>query len=96
MGCGINVDVASDGLMTRSDDAPENASSQGMLCVKGRFGFEFVNHKDRLTRPFIRRNGMFEEATWDEALDLVADKFVEYRGAFGALARPRARMKTAM
>lgn len=86
VGCGIKLDVAGDGLITRSDDAPGNASSQGMLCVKGRFGFEYVNHRDRLTKPLIRRNGMLEEASWDEALDLVADKFVEYRGSFGALA----------
>jgi formate dehydrogenase alpha subunit len=86
VGCGIKLDVTPEGLLMRSDDAPENASSEGMLCVKGRFGFEFVNHRDRLQTPLIRRNGMFEEASWDEALDYVADKFVEHRGAFGALA----------
>jgi formate dehydrogenase alpha subunit len=86
VGCGIKLDVAGDNGIVRSDDQPLNASSQGMLCVKGRFGFEYVNHRDRLTRPLIRRNGMLEEATWDEALDLVADKLVEHRGSFGALA----------
>lgn len=86
VGCGIALDVAADGTLIRSDDQPKNASSQGMLCVKGRFGFEYVNHHDRLGVPLIRRNGMLEEATWDEALDLVAQKFVEHRGAFGALA----------
>jgi formate dehydrogenase alpha subunit len=86
VGCGIKLDIAANDLIVRSDDQPANASSQGMLCVKGRFGFEYVNHRDRLKTPLIRRNGMLEEATWDEALDLVADKFVEYRGSFGALA----------
>jgi formate dehydrogenase alpha subunit len=86
VGCGIKLDVADTGLIVRSDDAPKNESSQGMLCVKGRFGFEFVNHRDRLKTPLIRRNGVLEEASWDEALDLVAKKFVQYRGAFGALA----------
>jgi formate dehydrogenase alpha subunit len=86
VGCGVKLDVTSEDLIMRSDDAPRNASSQGMLCVKGRFGFEYVNHRDRLKTPLIRRNGMLEEATWDEALDLVADKFVEFRGSFGALA----------
>jgi formate dehydrogenase alpha subunit len=86
VGCGIKLDVAANDLIVRSDDSPPNPSSQGMLCVKGRFGFEFVNHRDRLKTPLIRRNGVLEEATWDEALDLVADKFVEYRGSFGALA----------
>jgi formate dehydrogenase (NADP+) alpha subunit len=86
VGCGIKLDVTADGLITRSDDEPRNNSSQGMLCVKGRFGFEYVNHRDRLKTPLIKRNGAFEEASWDEALDLVADKFVQYRGSFGALA----------
>jgi formate dehydrogenase alpha subunit len=86
VGCGIKLDVSDQNLIVRSDDEPRNDSSQGMLCVKGRFGFEYVNHRDRLTQPLIRRNGMLEEASWDEALDLVADKFVEYRGSFGALA----------
>ncbi len=86
VGCGIKLDVTNDGVITRSDDEPGNNSSQGMLCVKGRFGFEYVNHSDRLKTPLIKRNGVFEQASWDEALDLVADKFVEYRGSFGALA----------
>jgi formate dehydrogenase alpha subunit len=86
VGCGIKLDVAANDLLVRSDDSPANASSQGMLCVKGRFGFEFVNHRDRIKTPLIRRNGVLEEATWDEALDLIADRFVEYRGSFGALA----------
>src|SRR5712692_8785262 len=88
VGCGIKLDVTLDDRLVRSDDAPKNHSSQGLLCVKGRFGFEYVNHRDRLTRPLIRRDGMLTEATWDEALDLVADKFVEFRGfqKFGALA----------
>jgi formate dehydrogenase alpha subunit len=86
VGCGIKLDVSDQNLIVRSDDEPRNDSSQGMLCVKGRFGFEYVNHRDRLTQPLIRRNGMLEEASWDAALDLVADKLVEYRGSFGALA----------
>ncbi|MGI9146345.1 MAG: formate dehydrogenase subunit alpha [Chloroflexota bacterium] len=86
VGCAIKLDVSADDRIVRSDDEPANASSQGMLCVKGRFGFEYVNHPDRLTRPLIRRNGRLEQASWDEALELVADKLVEHRGSFGALA----------
>ena len=86
VGCAIKLDVSADDTIVRSDDQPANPSSQGMLCVKGRFGFEYVNHRDRLKQPLIRRNGQLEVASWDEALDLVADKFVEHRGSFGALA----------
>ena len=62
----------------------------GLLCVKGRFGTSFVNHPDRLTQPLIRRAGGLEPATWDEALELVADKFAEHRGAFGAFSSAKA------
>jgi formate dehydrogenase alpha subunit len=86
VGCGIKLDVAENDLIVRSDDSPPNESSQGMLCVKGRFGFEFVNHRERLKTPLIRRNGVLEEASWDEALELVAENFAKYRGSFGALA----------
>jgi len=47
----------------------------GSTCVKGRFGLDFVARKDRLTTPLIKKNGEFVEASWDEALDLVAGKF---------------------
>jgi formate dehydrogenase alpha subunit len=86
VGCAIKLDVSAEDTIVRSDDQPANPSSQGMLCVKGRFGFEYVNHRDRLKQPLIRRNGQLEVASWDEALDLVADKLVEHRGSFGALA----------
>lgn len=54
----------------------EGPANEGHLCVKGRFGIaDFVNHESRIKTPLIKRDGVFEEATWDEALDLVADRF---------------------
>jgi predicted molibdopterin-dependent oxidoreductase YjgC len=52
----------------------EGGPNQGALCVKGRFGYDFINHKDRLTRPLIRRGDTWEETGWDEALDVVAER----------------------
>jgi formate dehydrogenase alpha subunit len=49
------------------------------LCVKGRFGFDFVNHEDRLKTPLIKKNGKFVAAGWDEALTLVAQKLGSYK-----------------
>lgn len=49
--------------------------NNGHLCVKGRYGYDFIYSKERLTTPLIRENDGFREASWDEALDLVADKF---------------------
>ena len=57
--------------------------SGGMLCVKGRFGFDFVGHRDRLTHPLVRRDGRLEPAGWDEALDLVARRLAEISEQFG-------------
>ena len=53
------------------------APNQGRLCVKGRFGYDFIYSPERLTMPLIKTNGEFREASWDEALDLVADKLKE-------------------
>ncbi len=89
VGCGIRVS-ASNGQLVQVDDDPQNRSSLGLLCVKGRFGTAFVNHPDRLTEPLIRRAGGLEPASWDEALDLVAEKFAEHRGAFGAFSSAKA------
>ena len=90
VGCGIRI-TAEDGQLVHVDDDPDNRSSQGLLCVKGRFGTAFVNHSDRLTQPLIRRpSGRLEPASWDEALDLAAEKFAEHRGAFGAFSSAKA------
>jgi predicted molibdopterin-dependent oxidoreductase YjgC len=52
------------------------APNKGRLCVKGRFGYDFIYSEDRLKTPLIKKkDGEFREASWDEALDLVADKF---------------------
>jgi formate dehydrogenase alpha subunit len=56
-----------------------NPSNKGRLCVKGRYGYEFVNHPDRLTKPLIKSDGEFSEATWDDALNLVAEKLSKYK-----------------
>ncbi|OCA87215.1 formate dehydrogenase subunit alpha [Pseudobacillus wudalianchiensis] len=54
-----------------TSEAPVNAIS---TCVKGKFGWDFVNSEERLTTPLIRKNGEFVQATWKEALSLVASK----------------------
>lgn len=56
---------------------PAGPANHGQTCVKGRYGLDFVNHADRLVHPMIRRGGTLVEATWDEALDTVADRLVD-------------------
>lgn len=71
-GCLINLHVKDDRVIGASGaDGPAN---HGFTCVKGRFGVDFVHHPDRLTTPLIKENGEFREASWDEALSLVASR----------------------
>ena len=68
-------------------EAYDGPSNKGLLCVKGRSGsFDFVHHPSRITDPLIKNKetGKFEKATWDEALDLVASKFMEIKKKYGS------------
>ena len=91
VGCGIKAQVDESDRIIQMLDDPDNESSVGMLCVKGRFGYTFVHHEDRLKTPLVRRNGELTEATWDEALDYVAHQLVEYQGdSFATFASAKA------
>lgn len=61
-------------------DAPANGIS---TCIKGKFAWDFVNSEKRLTTPLIREKGQFREASWDEALDLVARRLLNVRDIHG-------------
>jgi predicted molibdopterin-dependent oxidoreductase YjgC len=79
VGCQVYLGIRSGEIISVRGDK-EGPSNAGHLCVKGRFGVaDFVHNKDRLTKPLIKKNGKFEEATWDEALDLVAAKLKTYK-----------------
>ncbi len=60
------------------------APNDGSLCVKGRFGFDFIHSPERLTKPLVRKNGELTETTWDEALDFVAGKLSKIKGTHGS------------
>nr|WP_241993975.1 formate dehydrogenase subunit alpha [Mesobacillus foraminis] len=67
-------------LKVQPSEGPVNAIS---TCVKGKFGWDFVNSEERITKPLIRKNGVFVESTWDEALHLVADKLGSTNEQYG-------------
>ncbi len=91
VGCGIAVSVRDDQrIALMADDVPGNTSSQGMLCVKGRFGSGFIHARDRITAPMVRRDRRWREVSWDEALEAAAEGLVRHRGRFGALASAKA------
>jgi formate dehydrogenase alpha subunit len=90
VGCQMNLKVKDDYLY--AVEAPfESAPNYGMLCVKGRFGVDFVRHPGRVPKPLIRTNreegrsakAIWREASWDEALDLVADQLLKIHQEHG-------------
>ena len=77
--------VVKDGKIVDTE-AAEGPSNKGLLCVKGRSGsFDFVHSPERLTHPLIKNKetGEFEQASWEEAPDLVASKFLEIKKKYG-------------
>lgn len=80
VGCGIYLGIRGDTIVSVRGDTESPVNRHGNLCVKGRFGYEFVNSPERLTNPLVKKNGKFYEVSWDEALDLVANRLVKYRG----------------
>jgi len=95
VGCSIYLGIRNNEVVgVRGDE--ESPINRGGLCVKGRYGYGFINHPDRLTKPLIRREGrgkdvkvdgnfkdVFRESSWDEALELVARKLSEIKGEHG-------------
>ncbi|CZE47866.1 molybdopterin oxidoreductase Fe4S4 subunit [Campylobacter geochelonis] len=80
-GCGIDLYVQ-DGRIVDAKPTLHHHVNDGELCLKGMFGWEFVNSKKRITKPMIRKkdgvydkNGTLVEVSFDEAYDFVANKF---------------------
>jgi formate dehydrogenase major subunit len=76
--CGVGCQLwlhVQDGRIVKVTGVEEAEPNRGRLCVKGRFGYDFIYSPDRLTSPLIRENGELRKASWDEALDYVADRF---------------------
>ncbi len=76
--CGVGCQQmlhVKDGEIVKVTGVEEAEPNKGRLCVKGRFGYDFIYSDERLKTPLIKENGEFREASWDEALNLVTDKF---------------------
>ena len=84
VGCQIDLSIK-DEYIYRVDAPFDVAPNYGMLCVKGRFGTDYVKHPGRVKTPLIRANRdegrsaqpVWREATWDEALDTIAEKYAD-------------------
>ena len=100
VGCQLTYNIKDNKII--SVDGRDGPSNHNRLCVKGHYGFDYVHHKQRLTKPLIRKPGVpkhadftmdpanplayFREASWEEALDLAADKLKEIRDTKGKTA----------
>ena len=89
VGCQLNLEVNRFGKVIRSVPEISSPVNKGQGCFKGKFGLDFVNHKERLKTPLIRRDGKLEKATWDQALDYLAERLQTYKGSsFAMLTAP--------
>ena len=82
VGCQLYLHVK-DNKVVKVTGVEEVAPNYGSLCVKGRFGYEFLHHPERLKKPLIKENGKFREASWEEAIQLVANKLKEIKERSG-------------
>jgi formate dehydrogenase major subunit len=86
-GVGCSFDVWTKGREILKVDPQIQAPANGIsTCIKGKFGWDFVNSEERLTKPLIREGDAFREATWDEALNLIASKFTDIKEKHGSQA----------
>jgi formate dehydrogenase major subunit len=82
VGCGINLEVL-DGRVIGVLPSKTHPVSEGGLCIKGWNAHAFVHHQDRLRTPLIHEGNGFREATWDEALSLVAERLRATKATHG-------------
>jgi predicted molibdopterin-dependent oxidoreductase YjgC len=82
VGCKMDLHIK-DNLIYRVRAPFDAAPNYGKLCVKGRFGHDFLWHPDRLTTPLIRRHRTLEPASWDEALTLIAERLGRIKAQSG-------------
>jgi formate dehydrogenase major subunit len=82
-GCGFYL-VVDNGRAVGLEYLTEHPVSQGSLCPKGNAALEVLAHPDRLTQPLLKSKGRLQEATWDQALDLIADRLTAIRDSSGA------------
>ncbi len=85
-GVGCQLELNADpkaNKVVRVTTEPGMGLNDGNLCVKGHFAYDFIGSRERLTKPLIRTNGTFREATWEEAINLSAKRLREIRDKYG-------------
>lgn len=83
VGCTFEMNTRN-GKFIRVDTDVQGTVNGIMSCVKGKFGLDFINHPDRLTKPLIKEKLHFREATWEEAYRLIAMRFLNIKKNYGS------------
>jgi NADH-quinone oxidoreductase subunit G len=84
-GCKTTLSVRNNQIL-RANNRDHSGINGEFLCAKGRFGFDFTSHPERIRQPLVRRNGKLELASWEDALEEVARRFKQVRDAHGPAA----------
>jgi len=82
VGCTLVMNVKDNQVLKVTSDK-DLGVNKGWTCVKGRFGFDYIHSSDRLTEPLIREGEKFRSASWDEALNRVADGLKKVKAEHG-------------
>lgn len=83
-GVGCQMDMKVKGNEIVEIQPAFDAHNEGLLCVKGKFSYNFLSHPDRLKMPMVRKDGVLVEASWDEALEVITSKMKEVKEDFGS------------
>jgi len=82
-GVGCNLEVLVNGGEIRAIEGADGAVNAGHTCVKGRYAFEYYRHPERLTSPLVRKDGVLQAVSWDEAFDYIAERLAAIKEADG-------------
>jgi formate dehydrogenase alpha subunit len=82
VGCNLHLHIKDD-LVYKVTSPFDSPSNHGNLCVKGRFGYDFIHSKDRLTQPLMRKDEELIPASWEEAMGHIAERLLDIRAKYG-------------
>jgi formate dehydrogenase alpha subunit len=83
VGCNLALYKDKNNKLIMAKAIENKEPNKGRLCVKGRYGYEYVNSSERLTKPLIKEDGVFREVSWEEAFDYTANKLLEIKAKYG-------------
>ena len=90
VGCQVKLEVNKRNKIIRSIGSPNGLANKGQLCFKGKFGIDFVNSKSKIDKPLIRRNGVLQSVSWNEAFEFTSTRLKDFKeDKFAIIASPR-------